>query len=136
MEMRSCSRMRINLLKTLRRAECRDTRMGINQVAIDFEPYNLFPSSPPLSCYGNIEDATAAFLAQYEGWSTFDFVRRFRRGDILENTTVSDSRFFAAFSTRTLRSSARIRALRSARTSARYRAIIRGNGMNEFNDDA
>lgn len=59
--------MRINSFRTLRRAGCRGTRMGINQVPIDFEPYNLFPSPLPLSAcyYGNIEDATAAFLARF-----------------------------------------------------------------------
>lgn len=69
--LRACPRMRINSLRTLRRAGCQATRMGINQVPIDFEPYNLFPSPMPLGCYyGNIEDAAAAFLARFatEGW--------------------------------------------------------------------
>lgn len=57
----------INSFRTLRRAGCRGTRMEINQVPIDFEPYNLFPSPLPLSAcyYGNIEDATAAYLARF-----------------------------------------------------------------------
>jgi len=78
----------------LRRAECRDTRMGINQVAIDFEPYNLFPSLPPLGCYyGNIEDATAVFLAQH-ATKGVDF--RFRRALL---TRPYRRYFFAEFST-------------------------------------
>lgn len=72
----------INSLRTLRRAGCRGTRMGINQVPIDFEPYNLFPSPLPLSAcyYGNIEDATAAFLARFATKGVdFRFYRLLRR---------------------------------------------------------
>jgi len=56
--------------------------MGINQVPIDFEPYNLFPSPLPLSAcyYGNIEDATAAFLARFATKGVdFRFYRPLRR---------------------------------------------------------
>ncbi|CAL1673363.1 unnamed protein product [Lasius platythorax] len=55
--------------------------MGINQVPIDFEPYNLFPSPLPLGCYyGNIEDATAVFLARFATKGVdFRFYRPLRR---------------------------------------------------------
>lgn len=74
--------MRINSFKTLRRAGCRGTRMEINQVPIDFEPYNLFPSPMPLlACYyGNIEDATVAFLVRFATKSVdFRFYRPLHR---------------------------------------------------------
>lgn len=53
--------------------------MGINQVPIDFEPYNLFPGSRCLSAVvaENIQDATAVIsrlrCAGTKGRSTFDF---------------------------------------------------------------
>jgi len=67
----------------LRRTGYRGARMGINQVPIDFELYNLFPSPLPLGCYyRNIEDAIAAVLAQFATKSVnFKFYNMFRHSN-------------------------------------------------------
>lgn len=91
--------MHLNLFRMLRRAGCRGTRMGINQVPIDFELYNLFPSPLPLGCYcRNIEDAIAAFLARFATKSVdFRFYSMFHHSNGRSSKIVSISKSYLQF---------------------------------------